>query len=195
MGLVSPTSIRSRILKADPRQPGHHPGHDVSPTSIRSRILKAYRRAHLRRGDRMVSPTSIRSRILKVRRQRRPRPPSRVSPTSIRSRILKDGRWRWTGIACSGFTHVDPFEDTESSVNLRAASALRCFTHVDPFEDTERWAADALGPAGADVSPTSIRSRILKGCKTKTNIKVCSVSPTSIRSRILKGKGAKSCRL
>ncbi len=36
-----------------------------------------------------------------------------VSPTSIRSRILKGGwnlrPWRPQG----GFTHVDPFEDTE----------------------------------------------------------------------------------
>jgi len=37
------------------------------------------------------------------------------------------------------------------------------FTHVDPFEDTEsdRWTDDVLGRSD-DVSPTSIRSRILK---------------------------------
>ncbi len=40
---------------------------------------------------------------------------------------------------------------------------MTCFTHVDPFEDTERL--DALVWAGTQllVSPTSIRSRILKG--------------------------------
>jgi len=38
-----------------------------------------------------------------------------------------------------------------------------CFTHVDPFEDTERRAASAMAPMPFwMVSPTSIRSRILK---------------------------------
>ena len=37
------------------------------------------------------------------------------------------------------FTHVDPFEDTESSDLKRApGQRMLCFTHVDPFEDTER---------------------------------------------------------
>ena len=38
-----------------------------------------------------------------------------------------------------------------------------CFTHVDPFEDTERWAAHSRERRDHQVSPTSIRSRILKG--------------------------------
>jgi len=85
------------------------------------------------------------------------------------------------------------------------------FTHVDPFEDTERdctWLQVSLGDA---VSPTSIRSRILKALFPRSRAMVASgfthvdpfedtertdgprgafalavVSPTSIRSRILK---------
>jgi len=37
-----------------------------------------------------------------------------------------------------GFTHVDPFEDTERCRSrLTSRHARICFTHVDPFEDTE----------------------------------------------------------
>ncbi len=37
------------------------------------------------------------------------------------------------------FTHVDPFEDTEShQVNADLRRQFFRFTHVDPFEDTER---------------------------------------------------------
>jgi len=85
------------------------------------------------------------------------------------------------------FTHVDPFEDTESRVKLRvkylrdlvsptsirsrilkaflstpAATAPTCFTHVDPFEDTERKGGFKKRGGKSLVSPTSIRSRILK---------------------------------
>jgi len=35
------------------------------------------------------------------------------------------------------FTHVDPFEDTESSAYNRVMLPDTRFTHVDPFEDTE----------------------------------------------------------
>jgi len=36
------------------------------------------------------------------------------------------------------FTHVDPFEDTESGVHHEEVIIrLIGFTHVDPFEDTE----------------------------------------------------------
>ena len=64
-----------------------------------------------------------------------------VSPTSIRSRILKVH-----GTA----TIVDPV-------------VSQSFTHVDPFEDTERLrAARVRFPSMLKVSPTSIRSRILK---------------------------------
>jgi len=39
-----------------------------------------------------------------------------------------------------GFTHVDPFEDTESA-GFFLLHVHRCprFTHVDPFEDTESY--------------------------------------------------------
>ena len=38
-----------------------------------------------------------------------------------------------------GFTHVDPFEDTERLLPAAQAGERReRFTHVDPFEDTER---------------------------------------------------------
>jgi len=37
----------------------------------------------------------------------------------------------------SSFTHVDPFEDTESQARFSGHQGLLCFTHVDPFEDTE----------------------------------------------------------
>ncbi len=160
----------------------------VSPTSIRSRILKGVTRQTVSQWRNHVSPTSIRSRILKVR----PAVPVpigtvrfthvdpfedteslacafvsrlglRVSPTSIRSRILKDP---WTPIPRPrefSFTHVDPFEDTESSTCPGCGSRYPGFTHVDPFEDTERlWRACDTSPADT-VSPTSIRSRILKG--------------------------------
>jgi len=42
-----------------------------------------------------------------------------------------------------GFTHVDPFEDTESQHKFFGrAENVGCFTHVDPFEDTESpWPA------------------------------------------------------
>jgi len=36
------------------------------------------------------------------------------------------------------------------------------FTHVDPFEDTESWRDAGAQAPGIHVSPTSIRSRILK---------------------------------
>jgi len=42
-------------------------------------------------------------------------------------------------------------------------AALLCsFTHVDPFEDTESTGAGCVDDYQALVSPTSIRSRILK---------------------------------
>ena len=40
-----------------------------------------------------------------------------------------------------GFTHVDPFEDTERLILLILGRRLGRFTHVDPFEDTERLLA------------------------------------------------------
>jgi len=86
-----------------------------------------------------VSPTSIRSRILKE--YVAPLGPSTtywVSPTSIRSRILK------------------------VAGNPIIAVSITSFTHVDPFEDTESWHIEVMKHERLDVSPTSIRSRILK---------------------------------
>ncbi len=60
------------------------------------------------------------------------------------------------------------------------------FTHVDPFEDTERLRRVCCRDDGHPVSPTSIRSRILKGVQSLAGRFVHYVSPTSIRSRILK---------
>jgi len=62
-----------------------------------------------------------------------------VSPTSIRSRILKaeisPGQ---TPAPILSFTHVDPFEDTESRpCPCGTPRHSPRFTHVDPFEDTE----------------------------------------------------------
>ena len=41
-------------------------------------------------------------------------------------------------------------------------TTARSFTHVDPFEDTERSSIAGTAPRATSVSPTSIRSRILK---------------------------------
>ena len=111
-----------------------------------------------------------------------------VSPTSIRSRILKahtTGPW---ALNSRCFTHVDPFEDTESRCRSRQRRLTnRRFTHVDPFEDTERPAHTRVVRRAVKVSPTSIRSRILKGTAGRLAQLPGVVSPTSIRSRILKG--------
>ena len=111
------------------------------------------------------------------------------------------------------FTHVDPFEDTESGSRRAMLNALNSFTHVDPFEDTESArAVDYMRQPHFIVSPTSIRSRILKDAGIASQVlhpapsfthvdpfedteslsvcrhprRVYRVSPTSIRSRILK---------
>lgn len=34
-----------------------------------------------------------------------------------------------------GFTHFDPFEDTERWVSWQTPCGIRCFTHFDPFEE------------------------------------------------------------
>jgi len=85
-----------------------------------------------------------------------------VSPTSIRSRILKARRCGVLPVASGCFTHVDPFEDTES------------------LDGHDRVGENPV------VSPTSIRSRILKDTRCGWGRKRARVSPTSIRSRILK---------
>jgi len=46
----------------------------------------------------------------------------------------------------TGFTHVDPFEDTERPPEAVAElRELGRFTHVDPFEDTERLRKSQTG--------------------------------------------------
>ena len=89
--------------------------------------------------------------------------------------------------ATASFTHVDPFEDTERGIGVSSADARISFTHVDPFEDTERGGCTRVSGRVKGVSPTSIRSRILKGQSAHQHrLPVVDVSPTSIRSRILK---------
>ena len=113
---VSPTSIRSRILKATPTPP-------PPPTPSRFTHVDPFEDTERwfaipdARTDGLVSPTSIRSRILKAR-------PGALLPAG--------------GASC--FTHVDPFEDTESCLLLLLLFlVLLRFTHVDPFEDTESF--------------------------------------------------------
>ena len=77
----------------------------------------------------------------------------RVSPTSIRSRILKVSPYLRGQGGGEGFTHVDPFEDTESSSRPGPATRALRFTHVDPFEDTERRPPPAAGGHAATFHP------------------------------------------
>jgi len=111
-----------------------------------------------------------------------------VSPTSIRSRILKVAALEAQDTIAGRFTHVDPFEDTESEWYYKCRRlSQKGFTHVDPFEDTESTVNIHI-IASIIVSPTSIRSRILKEASNGMgSILRKFVSPTSIRSRILKG--------
>ena len=91
------------------------------------------------------------------------------------------------------FTHNDPFEDTESIWLAYTAPVAACFTHNDPFEDTER-SRDLSPPDGTGVSPTTIRSRILKGQWLAGWVdRAVGVSPTTIRSRILKVISPRVC--
>ena len=86
-----------------------------------------------------------------------------------------------------GFTHVDPFEDTERTTRQSWDLVHASFTHVDPFEDTERLTNSPNYNTSKKVSPTSIRSRILKERFVHVVLtEALLVSPTSIRSRILK---------
>ena len=84
-----------------------------------------------------VSPTPIRLRILKAPLTPVVMSSMVVSPTPIRLRILKDNRGFNISVSISGFTHSDPFEDTESQLLAPPTTPLWCFTHSDPFEDTE----------------------------------------------------------
>jgi len=72
-------------------------------------------------------------------------------------------RWRSTSFfSLVGFTHNDPFEDTERRHAQRLGHLSVGFTHNDPFEDTERRYTLVGVAAAVVVSPTTIRSRILK---------------------------------
>ena len=62
----------------------------------------------------------------------------------------------------ASFTHNDPFEDTERRKRQLVSSVISRFTHNDPFEDTERLPPPATRKVSQLVSPTTIRSRILK---------------------------------
>ncbi len=94
---------------------------------------------------------------------------------------------RRLALGAQRFTHVDPFEDTESQERCQwRRGDQSCFTHVDPFEDTERFCQPQFDAGAIWVSPTSIRSRILKVLPGNTDMATHAVSPTSIRSRILK---------
>ena len=87
----------------------------------------------------------------------------KVSPTTIRSRILKGNQINDITNQALGFTHNDPFEDTESSIALVGLSTGPVgFTHNDPFEDTESFRRNGMTLERKVVSPTTIRSRILK---------------------------------
>ena len=89
-------------------------------------------------------------------------------------------------IPCKRFTHVDPFEDTESVARYTRGGARKRFTHVDPFEDTESCLSQYFELRTDKVSPTSIRSRILKVPVDSVADAREIVSPTSIRSERLK---------
>ena len=127
-------------------------GDRVSPTSIRSRILKVEKSSTSARQAENVSPTSIRSRILKVLWAEWPTAENtcftHVDPFEDTERIEKQER---KVVGVDGFTHVDPFEDTESERTPRPnpTRQSRRFTHVDPFEDTESCLVlrQAGGPA------------------------------------------------
>ncbi len=114
--------------------------------------------------------------------------PAVVSPPTIRQRILKGTVTPRNWAARSGFTPHDPTEDTESTIQkCRGHPCWHCFTPHDPTEDTEsiigkrldliRWSFTPHDPTedtesqiylavlelGREVSPPTIRQRILKG--------------------------------
>ncbi len=62
-----------------------------------------------------------------------------------------------------GFTHYDPFEDTERQPGHRCPLRYFGFTHYDPFEDTESGGEQPQYGRVVRVSPITIRLRILKG--------------------------------
>jgi len=67
------------------------------------------------------------------------------------------------------FTHHDPLEDTESAKYHAWPTRVLGFTHHDPLEDTESGLGkteELLRPRRRDVSPITIRLRILKGRQT-----------------------------
>ncbi len=164
----------------------------VSPTSIRSRILKAS--GDNGRGRAGSCFTHVDP--FEDTESGRQSACGTISNSFTHVDPFKDTEsFRACGVdveAISRFTHVDPFEDTESKVEHHGALVRVClvsptsirsrilkerdcrtlcppqgsFTHVDPFEDTERQVGTGSIGISLDVSPTSIRSRILKVCCT-----------------------------
>jgi len=114
-----------------------------------------------------------------------------VSPTTIRSRILKDPLDVGCAAADCGFTHNDPFEDTESMGINQIMAAPPSFTHNDPFEDTESECGGAgsirreVGFTHNDPFEDTERFYYLP-----LHLPRQVVSPTTIRSRILKDNAA-----
>jgi len=116
LSVVSPTSIRSRILKVQ---------------HIDRKQLRGFRFTHVDPFEDTESAPSNASSRGEVRRF------THVDPFEDTERptggAMATGTW--------SFTHVDPFEDTERlRVGLLQAHQER-FTHVDPFEDTESGSA------------------------------------------------------
>ena len=69
--------------------------------------------------------------------------------------------------AKAGFTQFDPFEDTERTHSPPNLTLSTGFTQFDPFEDTESELLLDDARSSGEVSPNSIRSRILKGRRGK----------------------------
>jgi len=109
-----------------------------------------------------------------------------VSPTTIRSRILKGKHNKLQLLFYGSFTHNDPFEDTERGKSRSELTNSRCFTHNDPFEDTEsgnRRGSHVNVVVGFTHNDPFEDTERIGGNKMFDNYVV---SPTTIRSRILK---------
>jgi len=102
-------------------------------------------------------------------------------------RILKVLKATRFSCAESRFTHHDPLEDTERTVRRAYEDECESFTHHDPLEDTERLDPGLRAIFELQVSPITIRLRILKGENSFAGAsRTVPVSPITIRLRILK---------
>jgi len=127
-----------RILKELLRAQAEHRVSIVSPITIRLRILKVRAPPGQHADLISVSPITIRLRILKDGSGDVAHVITVVSPITIRLRILKVRLGEVRVTHHYRFTHHDPLEDTESAGNMANAGGGLCFTHHDPLEDTER---------------------------------------------------------